>query len=107
MSLQISHEAYATEVVHMMGLSDATCSPKMMPYRTNLLIDMFPKVKMLKEPLIEKYRSWLGMFIWLSASTQPDFTPVVSLLSTYQREPSPGHLAAAKYAGQYLKAMKA
>ena len=30
--------------------------------------------------------------------------PVVSLLSTYQSKPSPGHLDAVKYVGRYLKA---
>jgi len=76
-------------------LSNVTCSPMMSSYRLELPIDSIPKLKMSKakrEPLLELYRTWIGMLIWLPVSTQPDLTPVVSLLSTYQSEPSSGIL---------------
>jgi len=57
-SLQISQEAYAAEAVSTMGLSNATCSPMMSPYRLGLPIDSIPKLMMSKakrEPLLELY----------------------------------------------------
>ena len=54
----------------------------------------------------QKYRSWLGMFIWLSVSSHPELSLVVLLLSTYQSEPITCHLDAVKYAGHYLTVMK-
>ena len=90
-----------------MGLSDASVSPLMTPFRSGYPVDAIPPLEMSAEaraPLIAKMRSWSGMLNWLSQGTRPDITTMVSLLASHQCTPSPGHLDAAKYVGKYLKA---
>jgi hypothetical protein len=103
----LSQEAYANLIVESMGLSDASVSPKMTPFRSGYPIDTIPKKEMSADqraPLISRLRSWCGMLNWLSLGTRPNVTTVCSLLASSQCCPSPGHLDAAKYVGRYLKA---
>jgi hypothetical protein len=104
---RLSQEAYVHVIVESMGLTDASVSPKMTPFRSGYPIDAIPSRDMTSEeraPLIAKMRSWCGIFNWLSQVTRPDITTMVSLLASHQCTPSPGHLDAAKYLGKYLKA---
>jgi hypothetical protein len=104
---RLSQEAYANVIVETMGLSDASVSPKMTPFRSGYPIDIIPHRDMSltdRAPLIATMRSWCGMLNWLSQGTRPDITTMVSLLASHQCTPSPGHLDAAKYLGKYLKA---
>jgi hypothetical protein len=45
-SVHLSQEAYANQIVDAMGMSDATTSPTMTPYRSGLPIDAIPPVNM-------------------------------------------------------------
>jgi hypothetical protein len=78
-----------------MGLSSANKSPQMMPFQSGLPVDSIP---------VEAARmhSWLGMMNWLQMCTHPDLATIFSLLSTYMHCPSPGHIHAVRYVGQYI-----
>ena len=106
-SVHLSQEAYANEIINTMGLSDAVSSTTMTPYRSGLPIDAIPPVDMSdseREPLLTAYRQFLGMLNWLSISTRPDLTTAHSLLAIATAAPTQGHLNAIRYVGRYIKA---
>ena len=56
-----------------------------------------------RDTLKAMYSSLTGSLVWLSYSTRPDISVITSQLCSHNREPSPGHLNAAKYVLRYLK----
>jgi len=106
-SVHLSQEAYANQIVESMGLSDSVSSPTMTPYRSGLPIDCIPPVDMSdseRAPLLTLYRRFLGMLNWLTISTRPDLMTVHSLLAIATTKPTQGHLDAIRYVGRYIKA---
>ena len=88
-----------------MGLENANRNPKMTPYRSGLPIDSIDietidPVK--QQELTSTYRFYVGMLTWLSISTRPDIGVAVSLLSSFQQQPSKQHLESARYVARYL-----
>jgi len=53
-----------------------------------------------------RYQSLVGSLNWLSHTTRPDLSTVVSLLAQHQSSPSPGHLDAALCVVKYLSGTK-
>jgi hypothetical protein len=106
-SVHLSQEAYANQIIESMGLLDAVTSPTMTPYRSGLPVDCIPPVDMSdteRAPLLKQYRRFLGMLNWLAVSTRPDLTTIQSLLAIATTQPTQGHLDAIRYAGRYIKA---
>jgi hypothetical protein len=106
-SVHLSQEAYANQIVDAMGMSDATASPTMTPYRSGLPIDAISPVDMTESeraPLLRTYRRYLGMLNWLTISTRPDLMTAHSLLAIATAKPTQGHLDAIRYVGRYIKA---
>ena len=106
-SVHLSQEAYANQIVESMGLSDSVSSPTMTPYRSGLPIDCIPPVDMSdseRAPILTLYRRFLGMLNWLTISTRPDLMTIHSLLAIATTKPTQGHLDAICYVGRYIKA---
>ena len=56
-----------------------------------------------KPELVTQSQSLVGSFNWLAGSTRPDIAAVTSLLGSHLRNPSAGHLDAAKHVARCLK----
>ena len=52
--------------------------------------------------LTKRYQQIIGDLNWLSISTRPDVTAIVSLLSAHSHRPSPAHLDSAMHVVKYL-----
>ena len=50
-----------------------------------------------QEPLTKTFQQLIGDLNWLSISTRPDITAIVTLLSANSLKPAPAHLDAAKH----------
>ena len=56
----------------MMGFQNASVSPTMTPYHSDVPIDAIPDVKMSSAApsiLSKQYHSWIGVLNWLAMST--------------------------------------
>lgn len=53
-----------------------------------------------------QYQSLVGSLNWLSHTTRPDLSTVVSLLAQHQSNPSQGHMESALYVVQYFSHTK-
>ena len=108
-SVHLSQEAYANQIIEAMGLSDAATSPTMTPYQSGLPIiaDAIPPVNMPDSEcasLLSAYHCYLGMLNWLTISTCPDLRMTAhSLLAIATAKPMQGHLDAIHYIGRYIK----
>ena len=81
-------------------------NPADSPYRSGMLIDRIPHDGLPPEDkprLLATYQSIVGGLNWLSLSTRPDITPVTRLLASHLKNPSQGHLDAARHVLRYLK----
>ena len=81
-------------------LSD--CNPTLTPYRSGLTIDMILADPSPDPSTISKYQSLVGSLNWLSLSTRPDISAVVSMLSSYLHTASRAHFDAARHVLRYL-----
>ena len=99
--VKLSQTAFAEQLIFSSKLQDAL--PVDSPYRSGLPIDSIPSPSTPNKSLITKYRSLVGSLLWLSQATRPDLATVVSLLAQHQRNPSPGHIKAAKHVIRYVK----
>ena len=59
-----------------------------------------------RDKLKQQLQSYVGSLLWLSQATRPDLSVITSILAKHQNNPSPGHIAAAKYVIKYLKSTK-
>jgi hypothetical protein len=83
-----------------MSLSTFTTS-----YCSGYPIDFIPHEEMSSthsDSLCLQYQSLVGSLNWLAHATRPYLSTVVSILVQHQRNPSSGHLDAAKYVVKYL-----
>lgn len=105
-SVHLSQEAYANQIVESLGLSDSVSSPTMMPYQsgppidTILLVDMYVSKR---APLLTMYQCFLSMLNWLTISIRADLMTVHSLLSITTTTPTQSHLDVIWYISHYIK----
>jgi hypothetical protein len=67
---------------------------------TRLVVDRLPTPDpgSLPDPaLIKEYQKLMGSYVWLNTSTRPDLCVVIKLLTQFNANPLPAHLAAARY----------
>jgi hypothetical protein len=81
----------------------ADCNWAITPYCTGTSIYSLASRETPSPSIIEKYQSLVGSLNWLSVSTRPDLSAVVSLLSSYLHRATSQHLDAACYVLRYLK----
>ena len=66
----------------------------------NIQSSKLPEVQ--QNPLTKRYQQIIGNLNWLSISTGPDITAIVSLLSAHSHCPSPAHLDSVMHVIKYL-----
>ena len=104
-SVNLTQQSFTENLLDSLGYSSTTTSTYTSPYRSGLSIDTIPTQNMSpsdRDKLRLQYQSLVGSLNWLSHTTHPDLSTVVSLLAQHQSNPSPGHLDAASYVVKYL-----
>jgi hypothetical protein len=108
-SVNLTQQSFTESLLDSIGLSSDTTSTFTTPYRSGLSIDSIPFQQMsddARDQLHLQYQSLVGSLNWLSHTTHPDISTVVSLLAQHQSQSSPGHLDAALYVAKYLSHTK-
>ena len=108
-NVHLSQTAFIENLAALADLSTDTMYNKNIPFRPGFQIDSIPKQTMditQRQKLQLKLQQLVGSFIWLSQNTRPDIATVVSLLSQHIKEPSQGHINAAKTIVKYLLSTK-
>ena len=107
LSIFLSQEAAATELVDRAGLSDISAKINKTPYRTGYPVDKISAMPNLplsvREKIEDDLRSYVGSLNWLGTCTRPDLSTITNMLSRYLHKATPSHISAAKYAIKYLK----
>ena len=102
LTIHMSQTAFIETLVEIAGLTDA--NPVSSPYRSGFPIDKIKSPTSQATPSnIHLMRRLIGSLLWLSQSTRPDITTITNLLASYQTNPSPQHIEAAKRVIRYLK----
>ena len=94
-SVHLTQQSFAENLVESMGFSDISLSSYVTPYRSGSPIDSIPAVSLTssqQDTLRLQYQSLVGSLNWLAHTTHPDLSTVVSLLAQHQSNPSPGHM---------------
>ena len=108
-SAHLSQAAFTEALINQCGLDVDHAVTKETPYRSGRPVDNVPHIPMSPEnryDVRKHLQSLVGSLNWLSQGTRPDISTITSLLSQHQANPSPGHVAAAKFAVRYLKGTK-
>ena len=101
----VHQEAFILDIVDRHNMTDCNKSPRATPFRSGFPVDniqpsTFPTDK--QTTLTKRYQQIIGDLNWLSISTRPDITTIVSLLSAHSHCPSPAHLDSAMHVVKYL-----
>jgi len=108
-SVNLTQQSFVEMLLENLGISSSTISTFTSPYRAGLSIDSIPLQSLSssdQDKLRLRYQSIVGSLNWLSHTTRPDISTVVSLLAQHQSNPSQGHLDAAIYVVHYLSHTK-
>jgi hypothetical protein len=105
LSITLPQQSFTETLIESLNLSTASVSTFATLYQSGLAIDSIPHEVMSpadRDTLRLNYQSLVGSLNWLSHTTRPDLSTVVSLLAQHQSNPSSGHLTAARYVIRYL-----
>ena len=108
-SVYMSQEAFCDRIIHESNLDNTASNTKASPFRSGHPVDSTKHADMTptaRSTLKQQLQSVIGSLLWLSQATRPDLSVITSILAQRQSNPSPGHLAAAKYVICYLKGTK-
>jgi hypothetical protein len=109
LSVSLTQQSFAENLVDSVNYSTASTSTYVTPYRSGLSIySILPSTLSPSEQdrLRLHYQSLIGSINWLAHTTHPDLSSVVSLLVQPQSNPSPGHLDAALHVIKYTAQTK-
>jgi hypothetical protein len=109
LSVCLTQQSFIETLVDSLAFLQASKSHYTTPYHSGMVIDSIPHQDMPsddRDKLRLNYQSIVGSLNWLSHTTWPDLSTVVSLLAQHQNNPSYGHLEAAYYAAKYLAVLK-
>jgi hypothetical protein len=101
----LTQQSFTETLIDSLNIQSTHTSHYSTPYKSGHCIDSIPHETMSSEARDElrlKYQSLIGSLNWLSTTTCPDLSMVVSLLAQHQSNPSPGHYEAALHVTQYL-----
>jgi len=104
-TVSLTQQSFVETLMETMNISTIKQSSFTSPYQSGHSIDSAPVETMpssAKDSLRLQYQSLVGSLNWLAHTTRPDISTAVSLLAQHQSDPSPGHLASAKYVVHYL-----
>jgi hypothetical protein len=105
LSVNLTQQSFTESLLDSLGYSPTTNSTYTSPYRSGMSIDSIPTQSLSsteRDKLRLQYQSLVGSLNWLSHTTRPDLSTVVSLLAQHLSNPSQGHLDAAHYVVKYL-----
>ena len=93
LSVHLSQEAYAQNVVETYRLTSINFNPLATPYRSGCPIDTTQSTTIDEEEQAfvrrrEGYQSLVGRLTWLATNTRPDLFTAVSFLSSYSSCPA-------------------
>ena len=101
----VHQEAFILDIVDRHGLTNCNKSTRATPFRSGFPVDNIQPSNLpdnQQQPLTKQFQQLLGDLNWLSISTRPDITAIVSLLSAHSHKPSPAHLDLARHVVKYL-----
>ena len=101
----VHQEAFVLDIIDRYGLSTCNTSPRATPFRSGFPVDTIAPSTLPasdQTSLTKTFQQLIGDLNWLSISTRPDITAIVSLLSAHSHRPAPAHLDAAKHVLRYL-----
>ena len=101
----VHQEAFILDIVEHHNMSDCNKSTRATPFRSGFPVDNIPQSTLpdaQQAPLTKRYQQLIGDLNWLSISTRPDITAIVSLLSAHSHCPSPAHHDSALNVIRYL-----
>jgi len=105
LSVNLNQQSFTENLLDSLQLSSTTTSTSTTPYQPGISIDTIPTSSLSpseQDHLRLKYQSLVGSLNWLSHTTHPDISTVVSLIAQHQSYPSSGHMEAAIYVAKYL-----
>jgi len=105
LSVSLTQQSFVETLIDSLNISSTHTSTFTTPYRAGINIDSIPTDNLStgqRDELRLRYQSLIGSLNWLSITTRPDISTVVSLLAQHQSNPSSGHMEAAIYVAQYL-----
>lgn len=101
----VHQEAFLLDIVDRHSLSLYNKSPRATPFRSGLPVDNISPTSLPQDQqrdLTKKYQQIVGDLNWLSISTRPDITAILSLLAAHSHQPAPSHLDSALHVVKYL-----
>jgi hypothetical protein len=109
LSVNLNQQSFTENLLDSLQLSSTTTSTFTTPYQSGISIDTIPTSSLSpseQDHLRLQYKSLVGSLNWLSHTTHPDISTVVSLIAQHQSYPSSGHMEAAIYVAKYLSHTK-
>jgi hypothetical protein len=109
LTVSLTQQSFTETLINSLGFVHKGTLDFLTPYRSGQSIDSIPPEEMstsARNELRLRYKSLVGSLNWLTHTTRPDISTVVSLLAQHQSDPSSGHLEAAHYVVRYLASTK-
>ena len=103
--MQVHQEAFTLDIIKRYNLSNCNKSPRATPFRSGLPVDNIAPSQLSQTEqtkLLKSYQQVIGDLNWLSISTRPDITTIVSLLAAHTHLPAQAHYDAALHVIRYL-----
>ena len=101
----VHQEAFILDIVDRYGLTDCNKSTRATPFMSGFPVDNIRPLVLPEDQqnqLTKQYQQLIDDLSWLSISTRPDITAIVSLLSAHSHRPSPAHIESACHVVKYL-----
>lgn len=108
LTVHMIQEAFIDQLVDTSGLTGASSSSAITPYRSGLPVDSIPvepfsRMNISEQKQVEaEFRSYVGSLLWISQGTRPDMSTITHLLAKNQTHATHSHVSAAKNAIKYL-----
>ena len=93
--VHVHQEAFISKLLSRHQLSDCNRSPRATPFKSGFPVDTIPPSTLsstAQSKITPPYQQLMGVLTWLSISTRPDITAILSLLSEHTHTPAPAHL---------------
>ena len=99
-TVRVTQTTYLKKVLARFNMTNCTIVPTPMVVGTQLQEELIDKAK---PDVVREYQSMIGSIMYPMIQTRPDICFAVTILSRYNQNPNPKHIAAAKRVIRYLK----